>query len=313
MNQVSENSMNPEVSIILPTRKSKLFLPRSVASILRQSFENFELIIIDDNLDPSESEFVKKISRSDRRIKYLKNMNVSRSKASLGQVLNLGIAVANSELIARQDADDYSMTNRLSHQLRAIESKGLDLVATQGLNIDIYGRYRSSTTLPTSKEGIRNFLHYDNCFIHTSVMFRKSLCVKVGGYDESLTTAQDYDLWIRMIEEECKFEILNKYLVAVSRWEGNVTSTTHESIKSQNTSFIKERYGYNLQEGLKPKVLHIREALRKNARNPIKCIEILIHNMGEIEILRGIVCSEFKGRIVFLKNRSKLKLNRGRL
>ena len=305
--------MNPEVSIILPTRKSRLFLTRSVESILRQSLENFELIIIDDNLDPLESEFVKKISRSDGRIKYLKNMNVSRSKASLGQVLNLGIAAANSELIARQDADDYSMTNRLSHQLRAIESKGLDLVATQGLNIDIYGRYRSSTTLPTSKEGIRNFLHYDNCFIHTSVMFRKSLCVKVGGYDESLTTAQDYDLWIRMIEDECKFEILNKYLVAVSRWEGNVTSMTHESIKSQNTSLIKERYGYNLQEGLKPKVLHIREALRTNARNPIKCIEILIHNRGEIEILRGIVCSEFIGRIVFLKNRSKLKLNRGRL
>jgi glycosyltransferase involved in cell wall biosynthesis len=305
--------MNPEVSIILPTRKSQLFLPRSIESILTQSLKNFELIIIDDNLDPLESEFVEKISRSDRRIKYLKNMNVSRSKASLGQVLNLGIAAASSELIARQDADDYSMANRLSHQLRAIESRGLDLVATQGLNIDIYGRYRSSTTLPTSKDEIRNFLHYDNCFIHTSVMFRKSFYVKVGGYDETLTTAQDYDLWIRMIEEECKFEILNKYLVAVSRWEGNVTSMTHESIRSENTSLIKERYGYNLQEGLKPKVLHIREALRANARNPIKCIEILIHNRGEIEIIRGIVCSEFKGRIVFLKNRSKLKLNRGRL
>jgi glycosyltransferase involved in cell wall biosynthesis len=305
--------MNPEVSIILPTRKSRLFLPRSIESILRQSFENFELIIIDDNLDPLESEFVKKISRSDRRIKYLKNMNVSRSKASLGQVLNLGIAAANSELIARQDSDDYSMANRLRHQLRAIESKGLDLVATQGLNIDINGRYRSSTTLPTLDEGIRNFLHYDNCFIHTSVMFRKSLCVKVGGYDESLTTAQDYDLWIRMIEEECKFEILNKYLVAVSRWEGNVTSMTHESVKSQNISLIKERYGYNVQEGMKPKVLHIREALRINARNPIKCIEILIDNKGEIEIFKGIIRSEFKGRIVYLKNRSKLKLNRGRL
>jgi glycosyltransferase involved in cell wall biosynthesis len=305
--------MNPEVSIILPTRKSRLFLPRSIESILRQSFKNFELIIIDDNLDPLESEFVKKISRSDRRIKYLKNMNVSRSKASLGQVLNLGIAAANSEFIARQDADDYSMANRFSHQLRAIESKGLDLVATQGLNIDLYGRYRSSTTLPTSKDGIRNFLHYDNCFIHTSVMFRKSLYVKVGGYDETLTTAQDYDLWIRMIEEDCKFEILNKYLVAVSRWEGNVSSVTHESIKSENTSLIKERYGYNLQEGLKPKVLHIREALRINARNPIKCIEILIDNKGEIEIFKGIIRSESKGRIVYLKNRSKLKLNRGRL
>lgn len=305
--------MNPEVSIILPTRNSRLFLPRSIQSILRQSLENFELIIIDDNLDPLESEFVRKMSRSDRRIKYLKNMHVSRSKASLGQVLNLGIAAANSELIARQDADDYSMANRLSHQLRVIESKGLDLVATQGLNIEIHGRYRSSTTLPTLEEGIRNFLHYDNCFIHTSVMFRKSLCEKVGGYDESLTTAQDYDLWIRMIEAGCKFEILNKYLVAVSRWEGNVSSMTHESIKSQNISLIKERYGYNFQEGLKPKVLYIREALRTNARNPIKCIKILIDIRGEIGMLRSIVCSEFKGRIVFLKNRSKLKLNRGRL
>jgi glycosyltransferase involved in cell wall biosynthesis len=303
--------MNPKISVILPTRNSRLFLPRSVGSILKQSFVDFEIILVDDNLDPAESDFVKNISRSDKRIKYLKNLNVSASKASLGQVLNLGISFASSELIARQDADDFSMPNRLNHQKRMIESKAMDLVATQGLNIELNGRYKSSTNLPVLADDIRSFLHYDNCFIHTSVMFRKSLWERVGGYDESLTTAQDYDLWIRMIKAGCAFGILNKFMVAVSRWEGNITSMTQESTKQNNIVLIKKRHDFDLHDGLKPKVLYIREAIRLNARNPIKCLKILINNRREPELLMSIVCSEVKGRIVYLQNRTKLKLNRG--
>jgi hypothetical protein len=173
------------------------YLPQAVDSVLVQTYRDFEFLIVNDGSTDRSDEILR--SYSDPRIRILenpKNIGLTRS-------LNLGLQEARGSFVARQDADDRSDRCRLEKQVAFLETHNdAALVGSQFRVINEAGRvlrglanYRAQTPL-----AIQWQLLFGNPFVHTSVMFRRSLIYDTfRGYDESYVFNQDFELWSRVL------------------------------------------------------------------------------------------------------------------
>jgi glycosyltransferase involved in cell wall biosynthesis len=296
------------LSVILPTRDSGAFLRRSVDSILNQTYENFELILVDDSSSEFETRLAKKISELDSRIKYYSNVRRSGSQRTLGHLLNQAIRLSASEFIVRQDADDYAFPTRIEKQIQFLLENNLDLVGSQGINIDESGKYLSSTSLPSSPPKILEYLDYENPFIHTSAVFRKSTYELIGRYNEELTTAQDYDLWFRFSKRKGKIGLVNSNLVAVTRWDGSITARTHILEREANLNSIRGRNSQEMMVSNVPTVIRSREALRELRQSRINLLKNLFYLFSHFNQLALIIHKETIGVAKYIKFRKEILL-----
>jgi glycosyltransferase involved in cell wall biosynthesis len=171
------------------------FLLKSIESILGQTFHEFEFLIINDCSTDNSLNIIR--SFHDRRIRLVENS----SNMGLTKSLNRGLQLAQTEYIARQDADDISYPKRLERQVQFLdENPDVVLLGTRARAIDENGRPRKINHLriPMGLITIRWYLIFQNAFIHSSVMFRRSIIwEKLKGYDNEFARAQDYELWSR--------------------------------------------------------------------------------------------------------------------
>jgi glycosyltransferase involved in cell wall biosynthesis len=190
----------PKVSVVMSVYNSEKYLRESVNSVLNQSFTDFEFVIINDGSTDGTREILE--SYNDPRIILIHQENMGLTKS-----LNKGITLARGEYIARQDADDISMLERLEKQLEFLEkNKNVALLGTAAQIIYNRGILLKTTINPCDYASIKNLLKNTNCFIHGSVMFKREVFFELGGYREFFLTSQDYDLWLRFAE---KFEVAN--------------------------------------------------------------------------------------------------------
>ena len=183
---------NPEISLIMPVYNAKeeeLLL--AIKSILNQTFDDFEFIIINDGSTNNSEDVI--LSLNDKRIKYLKNDN----NLKLIATLNKGLDIAKGKYIARLDCDDYSDNTRLEKQYKFLE---------QNQSVGVLGTYfkvipeGKTMIVPTLQQDVTLYIRYcQNCLIHSSVMFRKSVIDKTGlRYDKNCLHAEDHKLWSDM-------------------------------------------------------------------------------------------------------------------
>jgi len=187
---------NPKVTVIMSVYNGEKYLREAVDSVLRQTFKDFEFLIINDGSTDRTAEILQ--SYQDPRIKIINNeKNIGLTKS-----LNNGLKLAKGEYIARMDADDISMSDRLEKQIAIIEKHdNLGMVACwikiiSGNNN--YVRDWQADREKNSPEEIYYTLFFENCIAHSSVLFNKELVFKIGGYDESFQKSQDYELWSRL-------------------------------------------------------------------------------------------------------------------
>jgi glycosyltransferase involved in cell wall biosynthesis len=204
----------------MPIYNGERFLQESIESILRQTYNDFEFIIINDGSRDGSAQIIE--SYLDSRIRYTENsenIGVTRS-------LNRGLAMAVGEYVARMDADDISLPNRLESQVRFLDSHPEVGVLGTGVRlIDEFGHERETLVFP-SEHGV---LRWVMCFLfnpipHPSVMTRRSHLEQVGGYKEELSCSQDYDLWWRM-GEVSRLSNLQEVLLCLRKHAGNISST----------------------------------------------------------------------------------------
>lgn len=168
------------------------YLRPAIDSILKQSFKDYEFIIIDDGSKDDSAAIVK--TYKDKRIHF-----ISRPNKGLSASLNEGITMANGTYIARQDADDISVRDRLQKQVAFLEKHPeVGLLGTNYLEMDTQGKLIQVRNVFTRPDDLKLTLVFSNQFAHGSVMMRSSLLNKVGHYNETISSAQDYDLWARM-------------------------------------------------------------------------------------------------------------------
>ncbi len=198
---------NPEISIIFPIYNENInYLEKSIISLLNQSFTNFECIFIDDSNDASPEYYCKKIIGKDSRFRYLK----PKKRIGLPASLNLGISIAKSDLIARFDSDDLCEFDRLEKQLNYLKlHKKVDVLGSSITLIDEVGSVSGLKNYPSDHASISKFFLVRNAIAHPSVMFRKELISKYGGYDEAFLYAEDLELWLRLLNHGVQFHNLN--------------------------------------------------------------------------------------------------------
>ncbi len=188
---------DPTVSVVMSVYNGKMFLLESINSILSQSFSDFEFIIIDDGSTDGSSELLDSYSHRDRRVRIIHQANCGLSDA-----LNRGASIARGKYIARMDADDISMNDRLSRQVDALE-KHPDIGVIGGAIeiIDSRNNIFGVRRFPTSDHMIRMDLFSGSCALsHPTVMMRTEVFMRVGGYRGIVVDAEDYDLWLRIAE-----------------------------------------------------------------------------------------------------------------
>ena len=187
--------MSPKVSVVMSVYNGERYLHKAVDSIFRQTFTDFEFIIIDDGSTDGTGEILKWF-RDDRVlcVRNEENLGLTRS-------LNKGLALARGEYIARMDADDISMPERLQRQVEYLDQHPhVGLVGVTPVCIDSAGSEQDRLNLLITNEEIQAQLAQANCFCHGSVMFRRECLDAIGFYDETFLLAQDYDLWLRIAE-----------------------------------------------------------------------------------------------------------------
>jgi hypothetical protein len=187
--------MVPEVSVLMSVYNGERYLRESIESILSQTFTDFEFIIVDDGSFDSTATILRNY-RDPRMVLLSNEVNIG-----LTHSLNRGLAVARGRFIARQDADDVSLPNRLERQVLFLrEHPAVGILGSCCQLIDRDGRKLWLYQVPTHDLNIRWKSLLENPFAHPSVMMRRDILTGNGlSYDETLQVAQDYDLWTRMM------------------------------------------------------------------------------------------------------------------
>lgn len=186
----------PAVTVLMPVFNGERFVGESIESVLRQTWADFEFLIVNDGSTDRTREII--TSFNDPRVRLLDNAE----NVGVTVSLNRGLASARAALVARQDADDVSHPTRLATQVEFMRANpGVALVGAQARVIVGRGRAVRAPGWERAAGGtaIRFQLMFDNAFIHTSVLFRRDVIWgRLGGYDEGFTQAQDFELWSRV-------------------------------------------------------------------------------------------------------------------
>ncbi|MEP6465884.1 MAG: glycosyltransferase [Parafilimonas sp.] len=208
--------VTPLVSVVIPCFNAEKFVEAAVRSIMQQSYTNLEIITIDDCSTDNTLSILKKLSLKDARIVLLTN----EKNLGIVSTLNKGIHTARGKYIARMDADDISVAERISMQVQYLEAN--NNVAMCGANyimIDEKGNKTGSLKFPQHDENIKAELLFYCPFCHPTVMMRKDIFNTIDVYQQSLVPAEDYELWIR-VAEKFSVENLPDFLLYY-RWHGN--------------------------------------------------------------------------------------------
>jgi len=192
----------PLVSILLPVYNGRKFLKQAIQSMLLQTYKNFEMIIIDDGSKDNSIDVVKLFD--DSRIRFYRQAN-----SGLAATLNRAIELANGKYLARQDQDDISLPTRLEKQVNFLEKNpDCGLVGTWASIMEDEVHTERTHEHPVFNESLKLDLLFNNPFVHSSVMLRKSVFDKIATYttDSERQPPEDYELWSRIANY---FEVAN--------------------------------------------------------------------------------------------------------
>ena len=185
------------ISVVMSCYNAERWLAESIESVLHQTWQDFEFIIVDDGSKDGTSRIIRNFAKTDSRI-----IPVSKANTGLADSLNTGIDCARGVWIARLDADDLCEPKRLELQWRAASADStLVFVGTGSALIDEDGVPFSVYRFPSSHRQLVSHLITARKFPpHSSALFRSDAFHRVGGYRPRIRRAEDCDLWLRLSE-----------------------------------------------------------------------------------------------------------------
>jgi glycosyltransferase involved in cell wall biosynthesis len=205
MNKLNEKLL---ISIIMPAYNVEKYIAQSIKSVIAQTYNNWELIIIDDGSTDQTATIVKQFVSENNKIKYLLQANAKQAVAR-----NNGIAIAKGTILAFLDSDDLWLPNKLEQTLAVFDLDKFDLVFTnsyisnaEDLNInctnfkDLHVKSHSYF----GKDALKLFITGNRIPILT-VLVKKSAVQDVGLFDKECVPAEDYDLWVRLLKKGYRF------------------------------------------------------------------------------------------------------------
>lgn len=185
----------PKISILLPIFNAENYLKEALESILNQSFNNWELVAVNDSSTDRSLEILKHYQTKDKRISFFS----VRKQNSLADVLNLGLEKCVGKYIIRMDADDIMLSNRLSLQFEFMEQHPEVVVCGGQIQfIDSKGIEIGFRSYALDDDRLRKTFFLFSPFAHPATIIRKESLEKVGGYENNLQKVEDIMLWFKL-------------------------------------------------------------------------------------------------------------------
>ena len=214
------------VSVVMSAYNTEKTIAESIESILNQSYQNFEFLIIDDCSTDKTLEIIESYKKKNDKVKLFKN----KTNLGLTKSLNILIEKSSGQYIARQDADDISLHHRVQEQMKLLKRDNLDFCTTRAI-------IKDSKKL---RPGVSSFLpkkvalKFKNPFIHGTLLVKKTVINKIGNYDENFYYAQDYKLFFDLLEYNYNFKVISKphYIL-------NVKNNISENKRAQQNYFAE--------------------------------------------------------------------------
>src|SRR3989344_5299300 len=203
----------PKISVIMSVYNGMPFLKEAVESILKQTYKDFEFIIVDDASTDGTWNYLKSIkdkqSLRSSQVAGLKRIKLIKNSKNLGLAasLNKALKFAKGEYIARMDADDISLPKRFEKQIKfLLKNPSIDLCGTWANLVDAKGKIICDKKYPTQPGKVKRAITWYTAVIHPTYMAKKSFFKKMEGYRLDYDFAEDYDLLARA---KNKFKIAN--------------------------------------------------------------------------------------------------------
>ena len=236
---------SPLITVYITNHNYGKYIDQAINSILEQSFQDFELIIIDDgSTDNSKSIIEKYEDYSNIKVVYQNNKGLTVSN-------NIALNLAQGKFIVRLDADDYFTKDALKLMVREFENKNLGMVFGDWYLVDEKGEVLGVEQRHNFQKDVTL---YDQPAHGACTMFRKSCLKKLGGYDETISRQDGYELWLRFIEQ---FEVGN-INVPLFYYRQHSESLTKDETKLLNArSDILSKHSQKRNKSKKIKVIGI--------------------------------------------------------
>lgn len=235
----------PKVSVVMSVyNESFELIKNAIDSILNQTFKELEYIIIIDN--PERTDLIQSIKRmalTDSRIKIV----INEENIGLPLSLNKGIELSTTPYIVRMDADDISLPQRISKQYNVMVNNDYDVVSTSYYIMDENGKTTGYNDTVDYGNPIEEVLPFKNIIHHPTTIIKKDMLEKVGGY-RNVKSAEDYDLWLRMILDGAKFYKLKDKLFKYRIRESGI-SQSNKGFQIASFIYIKKLFLERLKTG----------------------------------------------------------------
>ncbi|MEZ5361550.1 MAG: glycosyltransferase [Bryobacterales bacterium] len=209
----------PRVSIIVPTYNRRAFLADALESIWAQTYQDFEVIVVDDGSTDDTREYLEGLREPRLR-------SLFRPHAGVCEAANAGLRAARGELVARLDSDDTWLPDMLEVEIAALDARpDAGLVYARAQFVDAKGNPKGRTTgmpLRFPGDSLRSML-YEDCTTQCTIVARRKALEVIGLYDSDLATSEDWDLWLRFARRHT-FVFLDRVTAHYRMHEGNSTS-----------------------------------------------------------------------------------------
>lgn len=211
------------ISVVMPVYDvNPDHLRKSIVSILNQTYENLELIVVLDKTDTTRDyEAIEVLNefKSDHRLRTV----VHNKRTGFVASLNEGILISKGEYLARADSDDINVEHRLDAQLDYLKRNKKDLVGSWACVMDNSGKVVGKLTLPVTTESIRRSIMLHNMILHSSVLMKKEILEKAGLYYPEFFGSEDYELWLRLLSKGYSLANCPEYLLFLRENPDSIT------------------------------------------------------------------------------------------
>jgi hypothetical protein len=224
---------------VLPAFNSALHLPQALDSILAQTLEDFELLVIYDESSDRTRSVIDSYMAKDGRVRLIEGQ-----KARLVGALNQGIVAAKGKYIARMDADDVSLPTRFEKQIQAMDQSELDFCGCDIVMINENGKPIEAVVMPQTPDLITMTLACTVPFAHGSVMMRKAFLDQHTLFYQKGASAEDYDFWCNAFALGARMGNIGEPLFHYRHFSQSL-SKVHAKVVGQHTQTIRRKFVKN--------------------------------------------------------------------
>jgi GT2 family glycosyltransferase len=258
----------PTVSILMSVHNGEKYLEQTLQSITSQTYTDFEVIIINDCSTDQTSNILGKY-KDNEKFKIINN----ESCLGLTKSLNIGISKARGKYIARLDADDIALPERLSIQKQFLDdNKDIVCIGSASIIIDENGNKTGFKKVVSNIDTLKFRMILANQISHPSAFFRTEIIKKIGGYNENYKYAQDFNLWSRLLKAGYKISNIEKPLILYRVHNKSISAEMRRRRRAQPQR--RRRAALPVKAHLRPRALSIMR-IGAAQHSPLEMVELV--------------------------------------